>query len=476
MNFLPFSTVFDPAEDPPGSVDPLGTLSEAEHLADVLLPGFTVRMWRPRLLTFTAVASVIADRVVSLTGREEDRLEARLVFERLFVAGVSRQAEDKPDDYRNATARLPGRTLAERAWRDGEPLRSGNFLKGQAVNGPYGVMARLSRSLGLVDGNGRLGRNGPELLLAWSSDQGLTHYLEDPDQADGEGVKWAKLVAKTVSQGIGKQGAWPNRNQQIWEMLASRIRPDEVTGEERKAIIRALTAEPVRRRMFELLRAPETLDAYRAGLAQERGVLERTVLLDGVAQLLQPKDPTDCLIASCLRAIDAYEKASAVLQQVFDALLWGLRQKSGRAKPEEVVELAPVSRSIKRAMSNAKPAAGALEKAVAEFRDLHLLDAAARSQALELIRDDVVLCGESVENAVSAVMGRHEKVQRTKRKATWVDCGPVWMLMPGYGTGANSPPEYRNVFLHPMRIVNGFSFLRELGMARVPKMVDGDDT
>jgi hypothetical protein len=88
----------------------------------------------------------------------------------------------------------------------------------------------------------------------------------------------------------------------------------------------------------------------------------------------------------------------------------------------------------------------------------------------------VVLCGESVENAVSAVMGRHEKVQRTKRKATWVDCGPVWMLMPGYGTGANSPPEYRNVFLHPMRIVNGFSFLRELGMARVPKMVDGDDT
>ena len=465
-----------PPKTLPAASTPWGRCRRRNIWPNVLLPGFTVRMWRPRLLTFTAVASVIADRVVSLTGREEDRLEARLVFERLFVAGVSRQAEDNPDDYRNATARLPGRTLAERAWRDGEPLRSGNFLKGQAVNGPYGVMARLSRSLGLVDVNGRLGRNGPELLLAWSSDQGLTHYLEDPDQADGEGVKWAKLVAKTVSQGIGKQGAWPNRNQQIWEMLASRIRPDEVTGEERKAIIRVLTAEPVRRRMFELLRAPETLDAYRAGLAQERGVLERTVLLDGVAQLLQPEDPTDCLIASCLRAIDAYEKASAVLQQVFDAVLWGLRQKSGRANPGELVELAPVSRSIKRAISNAKPAAEALEKAVAEFRDLHLLDAAARSQALELIRDDVVLCGESVENAVSAVMGRHEKVQRTKRKATWVDCGPVWMLMPGYGTGANRPPEYRNAFLHPMRIVNGFSFLRELGMARVPNMVAGDDT
>lgn len=476
MSFLPFSTAYDPAEDPPGSVDPLGTLSEAERLADILLPGFTVRMWRPRLLTFTAIASVIADRVVRLTGREEDRLEARLVFERLFVAGVARQAADYPDDYRNATNRLPGRTLAERAWRDGEPLRSGNFLKGQAVNGPYGVMARLSRSLGLIDGDGRLGRNGPEVLLAWSCDQGLTHYLEDPNQADGEGVKWAKLVTKTVSQGIGKQGSWPSRNQQIWDLLAARMRPDQVVGDERKAIIRALNADPVRRRTLELLRTPESLDAYRAGLSQDRGVLERTVLLEAVARSLHSEDPTDRVIAACLRAIDAYERGAAVLQQVFDALLWGLRQKSGRAKSDDVLKLAPVSRAIERAVSNATPVAQSLEKAVAEFRDLTLLDAALRSQALELLRDDVVLCRESVQNAVSAVMGRHEKVQQTKRKATWVDCGPVWMLMPGYGTDEDRPPEYRNTFLHPMRIVNGFSFLRELGMAHIPNMVAGDDT
>ena len=475
MNFFPFSTVYDPAEDPPGSVDPLGTLSEAERLADILLPGFTVRMWRPRLLTFTAIASVIADRVVRLTGREDVRLEARLVFERLFVAGVAQQAADNPDEYRSATSRLPGRTLAERAWRDGEPLRSGNFLKGQAVNGPYGVMARLSRSIGIIDGDGRLGRNGPDLLLAWSSDQELTHYLEDPDQADGEGVKWAKQVTKTVSQGLGKQGDWPTRNQQIWPMLAEKMRPDRVVGEERKAIIRSLNAEPVRRRMLELLRSPESLDAYRAGLDQDRGTLERTVLLGAVARLLQPNDPTDRLIAASLRAIDAYEKGSAVLQQVFDALLWGLRQKSGRAKPDDVLKLAPVSRTIERAVASAKPAAEMLEKAVGEFKDLPLQDAAARREALELIRDDVALCRDTVQGAVSAVMSRHEKVQQTKRKSTWVDCGTIWMLMPGYGTDAVRPPEYRNTFLHPMRVVNGFSFLRELGLARVPNMVAGDD-
>lgn len=475
MNFLPFSTVYDPAEDPPGSVDPLGTLSEAERLADILLPGFTVRMWRPRLLTFTAVAAVIADRVVKLTGREEDRMEARLVFERFFVAAVAQQAEENPTEYRTSTSRLPGKTLAERAWREGEPLRSGNFLKGQAVNGPYGVVARLSRSMGLIDSDGRLGRNGPDMLLAWSHDQGLTHFMEDPDQADGDGVNWAKQMSKYVCQGLGKQGDWPGRRQQIWPMLAERMRPDQVAGEERKAIIRILNTDMVRRRMFELLRSPESVEAYRTAYDQGRRVLERNVLLEAIARLVQNNDPTDRLIAACLRAIDAYEKGSAVLQQVFDAIIWGLCQKSGRSNSKDILNLAPVSKAVKRAVSNAASAATCLEKSVAEIRDMSLQDAVTRSSALQLIRDDVVLCSQSVESAASAVMNRHENVQRTKRKATWIDCGNAWILMPGHGTDTDIPPEYWNTFLHPMRIVNGFSFLRELRMASLPNMAVGDE-
>ena len=84
MEWLPFSTAHDPSEDAPGSIDPLGTLSEAERLTDLILPGFTGRMCRPRLLTITAVAAVIADRAGRVTGREEDRLPARRVFERLL--------------------------------------------------------------------------------------------------------------------------------------------------------------------------------------------------------------------------------------------------------------------------------------------------------------------------------------------------------------------------------------------------------
>jgi|GEM_PF-4535071 len=37
---LPLPTTYDPAEDPPGSTDPLGTLGAAERIAEVLFPGF----------------------------------------------------------------------------------------------------------------------------------------------------------------------------------------------------------------------------------------------------------------------------------------------------------------------------------------------------------------------------------------------------------------------------------------------------
>jgi hypothetical protein len=47
--------------------------------------------------------------------------------------------------------------------------------------------------------------------------------------------------------------------------------------------------------------------------------------------------------------------------------------------------------------------------------------------------------------------------------------------MPGRGSDAERPPEYKKTFLHPMRIQNGFSFLRELGLARVADLAPADE-
>src|SRR4051794_4437722 len=100
FDWLPMATPLDPAEEPPGSLDPLGTLAHAERLGETLLPGFTVRMWRSRLLTFAAIASAVADRTVKLMDdRESARLEGRLAFERLFVSAVVRMAGREPTIY-----------------------------------------------------------------------------------------------------------------------------------------------------------------------------------------------------------------------------------------------------------------------------------------------------------------------------------------------------------------------------------------
>lgn len=41
---LPHATPLDPTEEPLGSIDPLGTLSAVERLAEVFLLGFTARV------------------------------------------------------------------------------------------------------------------------------------------------------------------------------------------------------------------------------------------------------------------------------------------------------------------------------------------------------------------------------------------------------------------------------------------------
>lgn len=203
---LPFPSPYDPAEDPPGSVDPLGTLGLAERLADELLPGFTVRMWRARLLTYSGLASLVSSRVVERTGREDLRFEARLAFERLYVSAVVRLAEREGELGAAARRRLPGVDLARAALRlDDRPLGRGSFLKGQAVNGPFGVMARLARNRHVLDAEDFLGREGESLLLAWGRDNDLPGLLDD------NGCKWLSDVVRCVTAHATDK-EWPPRD------------------------------------------------------------------------------------------------------------------------------------------------------------------------------------------------------------------------------------------------------------------------
>ena len=100
-------------------------------------------MWRVRLLTFAALAAEVSKRIAA--GRDDRLIDARLAFKRLFVSAVARQ-EESDVDWRKASRRLSFIGLARQALRAGDqPLEQANFLKGQGVNGPFGVITRLAR-------------------------------------------------------------------------------------------------------------------------------------------------------------------------------------------------------------------------------------------------------------------------------------------------------------------------------------------
>jgi len=52
-------------------------------------------------------------------------------------------------------------------------------LKGQAINGAFGVVARLARHVDIIDDDNRISRNGQELLLVWSAEQELRGLLDE---------------------------------------------------------------------------------------------------------------------------------------------------------------------------------------------------------------------------------------------------------------------------------------------------------
>lgn len=465
--FLPVSSPLDPAEEPPGSLDPLGTLAHAERLADALLPGFTSRMWRARLLTFSTVAAAVADRTVALMeGREDVRLETRLAFERLFVSAVVRMADRDPSTYATAPRRLPGRDLAKEALLvTDEPLTRANFLKGQAVNGPFGVIARLARHLELIDNDGRMGRNAVALMMAWSDDEHLPGILDEDGTATRTGAAWMADAVKVTVASVGHRD-WPRSSHRIWEQLARHLRPDHIGPKEARALLHLLDGATVRKRVMGLLK--KRVDIYRqASDTDERGKVERAALLRGVRPELGD-DPTDRYIDAVIAVVEAYEQTAGMLQQAFDGLVWALKQRGGRSRPEVVLEDPRLRRHLEKTRVALSKSCPMLVRAGEGLRAQPSVDPSQLIEPVLRLRDDAVDASASVPALADAVLGRHERIQRVKAKAPWIDRESHWTLMPGeHRVGGDSPRVWQDTYLHPFRIPNAYSLLGDLRQVAV---------
>lgn len=465
---LPQTTAYDPAEDPPGSVDPLGTVTGAEQLAEVLFPGVTARMWRVRLLTFAAVASEVARKV-----NPARPLAARLAFERLFVSAVARQ-EEADQAWKPASRRLPGIGLARQALRAGDqPLEKANFLKGQGVNGPFGVISRLARDVGVVNESGELERAGTELLLAWSADQNLPGLLDD--DAGREGADWIRKLVRQVSSYLDDRNHWPHKYWPGWEDLANRLRLDQPGSRERAVILKLLSADPLglRDRMVVCLTDPGVVSVYHTiNASEDRGNLEREVLIRGV-RAIRAQDEAGASIQVTVELIDAYETLSGLLETMFRGLVWGLTRNSGQAARSVILQEPAIRPFLAKIHTRINSAAIRFQKKLEAFE----VDSLARRRGsvdidrMHRLLDDSVAASRPGDDGVTAVMDRHVRVQKEKNKGVWIEQDKQWTLMPGFGDTGEEPQQY-DWYLHPYRVTNIYGMLADL--EAVPRSGGGD--
>ncbi len=462
---LPLATPYDPAEDPPGSVDPLGTVTGAEQLADVLFVGMTARMWRARHLTFAALAAWVAEQAANRSGGDEEfRLEARLALERLFVSAIARQ-ERQDDKWGQASRRLPGISLARRALASGDqPLGKLTFLKGQAINGPFGVVARLARHLKIVDDEDRPGRAGQELLLAWSVDQELAGLLDEAN-SKRPGAAWIRRFADEVVA-YAREGRWRSANWPGWADLAERLRPDVLRGGERKVIYRLLTGDTSaeRRRCLELLERKETVAGYKELIGSSgRGHVDRQILVHHLGTVVESSENEgDRRIHYVIGLIDAYEQVAGHLQSVMEGLLWGLSHCGGRAGQTELLAVPKVAAHLADARAALRTAGERLEEQLEGWEGQPQLHGVVDHDRLKELLSDAQAGLAEESQLVENVLARHERIQRQKKKAFWIErYGPQLTLMPGYGDNSEAPSAYGGAYLHPFRVTNAYSFLAD---------------
>lgn len=472
---LPLPTTYDPAEDPPGSIDPLGTLGAAERIAEVLFPGFTARMWRPRLLTFAAMASLVAERVSQAQGGQENAWQAaRLGFERMFVSAVVRQHVGDPGEWERAVRRLPGSSLARRALRSGDaPLGRNNFLKGQAINGPYGVLARLARRLNIVDEDDRLGRNGEELLLGWADDEGLPGLL-DEDRSAAPGRTWLDYYVRYTAEHVA-EGRWWAQGWWGWSNLAARLRPDRVGKQERGVLRSLMRDDTIRRRCLDILCEPRVVSVFRSARdSGGRSEQDRTVLLEGVLPLLSPDErQEDRAIGLAVHLADAYEQVAGLLEAALNGLLWGLTRRGGQARPAEL-EADPHLQPVFGSICQQLPAlARGLQDLVSKMPGVPQVQDMNPVEPLDSLALQALAAAENPARLIETVINRHRDVQHSKGKGMWIELGDRWTLLPGFGWAAGAPPEPAVVYLHTFRVPNAYSFLGELGLAEV-EVPDGE--
>lgn len=294
MSLLPFATLPDPEIEAEGSIDPLGVASMAERLADLMLPGLTARMSKPRFLTALAVGAV----VIHGLERDSRRTEPYIAFEWGLVTALA-ASETK------ATG-VPGINKARQALREGAPMSASRYLEVPKVFGFHGIYRKLAVELDLIDRDGNVKSAGERLVEAWQHAVDLPGFLEDRVGTSGGDLrrKLRAMVDASVEANQLERLTTPLR-----EVLVDKLHPGKPSDAE-KVRLRALldgSEGSLRAEVFGLHAKPE--------LPQPSDVGERTFF-----EKARPKMSAE--LRAIVDAFMAIEDVARPMMNCFDAARW----------------------------------------------------------------------------------------------------------------------------------------------------------
>lgn len=434
---LPILTLVDEKISGEGALDPLGVATISDRLAEMILPGLRARMNRPRFLTAMAVCAAVCDGIEDQVAKD-GTTPAYVVFEWLVVEGFARAAS------RDDTRFTPGMLKAQAAKEASEPMRASSYLRVPTIFGFHGVYKPLGRHTGIIDDDMRLADNGYSLLKTWQAEEGLAGFLSTSTGA-GPGTKMRELLRSAVEAALVKGCTDRSGQWQGWSVLAERLAPGRIGGDEAMFIERLLldTKAGTRGEVYRLVEGATLPDEM-----PEAEVIA-THLLPKASPELRPR----------LKAIVDFEAACTLLESSLGWIQYISSQAGARAiTPKDFA----ASEHVQRITSKLPDTLNAAETSITNLPDA----LSTQQEMAELARSfDHVRTPEAL---FETVLLRHHEVQHNKApdgKRPWFERAPDGSTFVRVPYRMSSPPAASAEWGRPYRVNTVRRFLDDLKVA-----------
>ena len=423
----------DPIADSEGSVDPLGLAVVYERLADLMLPGLTVRMRRPRLLTAIAVGA----RICRECGADEVAKDAvtppYLVYEWWIIQAFVAASEQ----LKNITG-IPGFVKTSRAWRAGRPLSAAAYLKTASVFGFTGILRRLAVRAQIITEGHQLDEAGHRLVKMWADARHLDGFYQG---SSGPGAQFCADLTKAVREGL-RDGRTGDRPGSFYRQIATHLDPLRAGPRES-----ALLLELIENRSG----LPEEVRFLTGALKRRQHALE---LADEPAFMRRLTRNAPPRLKETLTAIGTYESFCKPLTDAFDWLryLGSTHGKTGITASEYTKE-API-KELHASLRSGIDAAAADE--------LLGKNEIWPDRALTLLR--LREC-KKPQDLLQFVLEHHREAQRQKPpdgKRAWIEDARGRILVRAAYV-LDAAPDPRRAYTHDYRLPTLSRFLEDLG-------------